>query len=124
MVPVKPMIFAILDDGGLVVHTSIDDACHGHEPVDVENGDVQFFDDDGWPLDPVFVVPNRYGKVLGVTVVEQGEFLLQRSVLGTEADGLKAAIERVSYLQPNQRFASVDAIRKYVADVRPDTPIA
>jgi hypothetical protein len=116
------MIFAILDDRGLVVHNSIDDACRGHEPVDVENGDVHFFDDDGWPLDPVFVVPNHYGKALGVTVVEQGEFRLERRVLGTEADSLKVAIDRVSYLQPNQYFASVDAIRTYVADGRPDNP--
>ena len=118
------MIFAILDDLGLAVHSSIEDACRGHEPVDVENGDVHFFDDDGWPLDPVFVVPNRYGKVLGVTVLEQGSFVLQRRVLGTEADGLKVALETVAYLQPNQHFVSVDAIRNYVADARPGTQTA
>lgn len=67
------MIFAILDDRGLVVHASIDDACHGHEPIDVENGDVRFFDHDGWPLDAVFIVPNQCSKVLGVTIIEQGE---------------------------------------------------
>lgn len=66
----------------------------------------------------MFVVPNRHSKVLGVTVVEQGEFLLQRRVFADEADSLNGRLDKVSYLQPNEWFASGDAIREHLAAVR------
>jgi hypothetical protein len=106
------VIFAVTDDGGLCVHDSLADVQRQHEGIDVEHGDVRFFDADGRPLKPVFTEPNRMGHVLGFEIIESGDYTLE-SVPSTDGSEFRQTIlPAVKYLEPNQRFGSLQSVRK------------
>ena len=71
------MIFAFGEDGTIEVHRSIDDAKREWEPVDVENGVVVFYDDDGTWLKPELIKPNK--RLLFGWMLTQGDYTLMRA---------------------------------------------
>jgi hypothetical protein len=60
------MVFAFLEDGTLVIHESVAEACRQYEGIDVESDVVRFYDESGTYLRPRFTTPNRTGKTLGL----------------------------------------------------------
>ena len=106
------VIFAVLDDGGLLVHDSLAEVQRQHEGIDVEHGDVRFFDAEGRPLKPVFTELNRMGHLLGFEMIESGEYTLE-SVPGTDGSEFrKTILPAVAYLEPNERFGSLQSVLK------------
>lgn len=72
------MIIAFIDDGTVEVCGDLAEAQREHEGIDVENGIVEFYSEDGVWLEPVFVEPNRRGDLLfGFGWVESGSFRLE-----------------------------------------------
>ena len=99
------------------MHDSLADVQRQHEGIDVEHGDVRFFDADGRPLKPVSTEPNRMGHVLGFKIIESGDYTLE-SVPGTDGSEFRLAIlPAVKYLEPNQRFGSLQSVRKAFGSV-------
>jgi hypothetical protein len=107
------MIFAFLDDRGLMVHDSLEDVLRDHEAIDVENGDVRFFDSEGHSLRAVFTEPNKYTKLLGsIEMVAQGVFTLQPDPESGTSEFCARVLPEVAYLYPNPWFASLEALRE------------
>ena len=106
------MVFAFEDDSTLSVYADPDAAVGDHEPIDVEQGSVVFFADDGTPLRPRFTKPNQR-RLLGL-VVDQGAFVLEESTDPVTRD-IEGALERTTSLNPNPYFASLEAVRTHVA---------
>jgi hypothetical protein len=103
------MIIAILEDGGVSVHTDLADVQRTHEGIDVEDANVAFYDADGRHLKPVFTVPNtRFGFLVAL-----GKYRLEPA--SERSDELASALEDASYLEPSTVFASLDELRQYVA---------
>ncbi len=101
------MLFAFVEDGTLQVLAGVEDARREHEGVDVESGTVTFFDEDGRPLEPVFRVPNRTGKVLGLlSWGSSGVFDLEPAA-EPPGDPLWLALQETQSLAPNPWFASL-----------------
>ena len=74
------MIFAFIEDGSLAIKRDLSEVRRDFEAIDVENLVVEFYDEKGLPLEPVFTKPNRRRKILGFLVsLEQGEFELRPS---------------------------------------------
>jgi hypothetical protein len=72
------MIIAFIDDGTVEVCDDLAEAQREHEGIDVENGVVEFYSEDGSWLEPIFVEPNRRGTLpFGVGWVESGSFRLE-----------------------------------------------
>jgi hypothetical protein len=69
------MVFAFEDDSTLSIYADAKAAADDHEPIDVEQGSVVFFSDDGAPLRPCFTRPNRR-RFFGL-VIDQGTYVLQ-----------------------------------------------
>jgi hypothetical protein len=107
------MIFAFLDDLGLMVHDSLEDVVREHEAIDVEDGNVRFFDAEGRSLEAVFTQPNRYTKLLGsIESVEQGVFSLQPGSEPDTSEFRTRVLRDAAYLYPNSWFASLEALRE------------
>ncbi len=74
------MIFVLTDDNVLSVYSSeaeLQGACEG---IDVENGVFKFFDENGVPLTPEFIEPNKQGRTLGIIPwVVSGTYTLNSS---------------------------------------------
>lgn len=59
------MIFAYATDGrALMVFPDETQAIAYCEGIDVEEGNWQFFNDNGKPLEAVFITPNKYALLL------------------------------------------------------------
>ena len=107
------MIFAYLDDRGLMVHDSLEDVQREHEAIDVEDGNVRFFDAEGRSLQVFFTEPNRYTKLLGlIELVEQGVFSLRPSPDPNTSEFRTVVLADAAYLHPNHWFTSLEALRE------------
>jgi hypothetical protein len=86
-----------------------------YEGVDVESGGVKFFGADGTVLEPVFTVPNRSGKLLGLFAwVQSGAYRLVPSPdAGKEAFASRLRDARA--LQSNPWYASMADLRAALA---------
>jgi hypothetical protein len=105
------MIFAFLEDGTLEVHEDLTSVQREYEGVDVENGVVHFYSEDGVYLEPHFIVPNRRGKLLGfLGWVTSGVFQLIPNAKA-EQDSFALALHETSSLAPNRWFTSLEHLK-------------
>jgi hypothetical protein len=108
------MIFAFVEDGSLEIKRDLSEVRRDFEAVDVENLVVEFYDEDGRPLQPVFTRPNRRRKVLGFLVsLEQGEFEL-RTTQDATWDPIEVKLNQTVALEPNPFFNSLEDIRAHL----------
>jgi hypothetical protein len=106
------MVFAFEDDSTLSVYVDADAAVGDHEPIDVEQGSVVFFADDGTRLRPRFTKPNQR-RLFGL-VIDQGVFVLEEPTDAVACD-IEDALQRTTSVNPNPYFASLEAVRTHVA---------
>jgi hypothetical protein len=106
------MVFAFEDDSTLSVYADADAAAGDHEPIDVEQGSVVFFADDGSRLRPRFTKLNRR-RLFGL-VVAQGAFVFEESTDPVPGD-IEDALQRTTSVNPNPYFASLEAVREHLA---------
>ncbi len=108
------MIFAFLEDGTLELIADADEARRTYEGVDVEAGVVQFYDEQGNPLQPRFSVPNRRGRALGlISWVESGVYDLEPAT-DPAIDSFAMALAEAVSLAPNPWFDTLAALRIHV----------
>jgi hypothetical protein len=108
------MIFAFIEDGSLEIKRDLSEVRRDFEAVDVENLVVEFYDDRGRPLQPVFTRPNRRRKFLGFLVsLEQGEFEL-RPTQDPTWDPVEVMLDETVALEPNPFFKSLEEVRKHL----------
>lgn len=105
------MIFAFNEDGTLEILGGADDARRDYEGIDVEARMVTFYDEHGTPLAPVFSVPNRHGRFLGLFPWSaSGVFDLVPEPASTGDSFALALFEAVS-LEPNPSFGTIDQLK-------------
>jgi hypothetical protein len=110
------MIFAFVEDGSLEIKRDLAEVRRDFEAVDVENLVVEFYDEQGRPLEPVFTKPNRRRKILGFLVsLEQGEFELRRTEDPT-CDPIEVKLSETVALEPNPFFGSLEEIRTHLLE--------
>jgi len=107
------MLFAIVEDGTVRVLEDQSAARREFEGIDVENGVVTFYAQDGSLLLPRFTRPNKR-KLLGL-LVESGEYDLSPSFEATtNVDSFEIAIGEATVVEPNPHFKSIAEIRAHV----------
>jgi hypothetical protein len=108
------MIFAFVEDGSLEIKRDLSEVRRDFEAVDVEDLVVEFYDDKGHPLEPVFTRPNRRRSFLGFFVsLEQGEFEL-RPTQDPAWDPIEIMLDEAVTLEANPFFKSLDEVRAYL----------
>jgi hypothetical protein len=106
------MVFAFEGDSTLSVYPDANAAAGDHEPIDVEQGAVAFFADDGSRLRPRFTRLNQ--RSLFGLVVDQGAFVLEEPTFPVAGD-IEGALQRTTSVNPNPYFASLEAVRQHFA---------
>ena len=110
------MIFAFAEDGMVAVLDDLAAARRECEGIDVESGVYVFYAEDGTWLRPRFTRPNRQGGFAFFRWVESGEFVIEPDLARPpEVDAIETALDEAAGLQPNTHFASLDAVRDFVA---------
>ena len=110
------MIFALGEDGTLEVFETLGHVQIACEGIDVESGVWDFYGDNGEPLTPVFISPNKTSSHLfGLfsTVVSSQNFDLE-PVAGSIEPNLSACLSLDTPIAPNPWFSSVDDVRAYL----------
>ena len=109
------MIFAFVEDGTLQVKADLAEVRRDWEGIDVESRAVEFYDEDGRALEPVFTRPNRQGRLLWmVRWVESGEYEL-RPATDPSMDPISVKLAETAHLHPNPWFDTLDDVRRYLA---------
>ena len=109
------MIIAFGDDTTVSVWQALEDIQREYEGIDVEGESFSFYSDDGVRLEPVFLRPNRRGRILGfIPWIESGVFTLEPRPERTDRPIWRAFAEHPN---PGQigPFRSVAALRAHVA---------
>ena len=107
------MIFAFIEGGTLEIVADLDEARRNYEGVDVENEEVRFFDEHGRYLEPHFIKPNRYGKILWLfNWCESGEYELISNP-NADVDSLGLSLYETDFLEPNKWFEDLDSVKNY-----------
>jgi hypothetical protein len=110
------MIFAFAEDGALQVKADLAEVRRDWEGIDVESRAVEFYDENGKPLDPVFTRSNRQGRLLWMRRwVESGEYELQPAT-DPLLDPIEVKLAETQYLEPNRWFETLDDVRRYFAE--------
>jgi hypothetical protein len=108
------MIFAFVEDGSLEIKRDLSEVRRDFEAVDVENLVVEFYDERGRPLEPVFIRPNRRRTVLGFLVsLESGEFEL-RATQDATWDPIEVKLDETVALEPNPFFNTLEEVRAHL----------
>lgn len=110
------MILAFLDDTSVSVLADEAEANRKHEGIDVENGSVIFYSDEGVWLEPHFTTPNRHGKFLGLfRWSESGVYkLLPPSKEAGSQNPIGAKLAGTTLLNANQWFKSLDELKEHL----------
>jgi hypothetical protein len=111
------VIFALREDGALEVFETLDQVRTACEGIDVESGVWDFYGDNGEPLTPVSITPNKTSSHLfGLfsTVVSSQNFDL-KPVAGDTEPSLSACLGPDTPIEPNPWFSSVADVRAYLA---------
>lgn len=104
------MIFvAETEERCLFVFASEAEAVARCEGLDVEAGVWVFWDVDGAPLEPEFIVPN----VQGLFWVGNGSYRLIKASPGHHAD-LAEALDEIVLMEPNPFFSSLKEVRSHI----------
>jgi hypothetical protein len=108
------MILIFSEDGGLIIADDLADVQRHCEGVDVASSVFAFFDENGDALKPVFDAPVRRRKLLWFAwTVDSGHYHLERDPAFSE-DPLWVALHETRYLEPNERFASVQEVKTFL----------
>ena len=112
------MIFAYAEDGMFTIHADLAEVRREWEPIDVENGVVVFYDEDGIWLKPEFTTPNRRSFFgIGIT---QGEYTLTRcNQRDAHVDPIAVALADAAGVEPNPYFDSLDSLRRHLLKIWP-----
>ena len=106
------MLFGFEEDGTLHVVEDEAQANRDWEGIDVEEGAIQFYAEDGEPLAPFFAQPNRRRRLFWrLRTVESRPFKLQR-LAGAGRDSFDAALGKAVALKPNPWFSSLEEVRR------------
>ncbi len=107
------MIFVFVEDGTLEIVADVAEARRNYEGVDVENEVVRFFNEQGQFMEPNFIKPNRYGKILWLlNWCESGEYeLIPNPNCNTDSLGL--SLSETEVLMPNKWFKDLDEVKQY-----------
>lgn len=104
------MIFvAETEERCLFVFASEAEAVARCEGLDVEAAIWLFWDADGAPLEPEFIVPN----VRGLFQVGNGSYHLIRASPDHHAD-LAEALDEIALMEPNPFFSSLEEVRSHI----------
>lgn len=104
------MIFvAETEERCLFVFASEAEAVARCEGLDVEAGVWVFWDADGAPLEPEFIVPN----VQGLICVGNGSYRLNKASPDHHAD-LAEALDEIVLMEPNPFFSSLKEVRSHI----------
>jgi hypothetical protein len=108
------MIFAFVEDGSLEIKRDLSEVRRDFEAVDVENLVVEFYDDLGRPLEPVFTRPTRRRRFLGFFLsLEQGGFEL-RPTQDPTWDPIEVMLDKAVKLEANPFFNSLEEARAHL----------
>jgi hypothetical protein len=108
------MIFAFVEDGSLEIKRDLFEVRRDFEAIDVENLVVEFYDNRGHPLEPVFTRPNRRRSFLGFFVsLEPGEFDL-RPTQDPTWDPIEMMLDQAVTLEANPFFNSLEEVRAHL----------
>ena len=108
------MIF-VIDDNVLHVHTTQSELQGEYEGIDVENGEYQFFDEAGLPLEAVFDVPNSRQKILFGMLEEvySGTYRLVPTQKDTQSN-LIEILDSLSGLEENSHFRDLIEVGRFL----------
>ena len=105
------MIYAFIEDGTLEIHEDEGSATRAHEGIDVESGTVHFYSEQGYPLAPRFITPNKRGRWLGLFPwASSGAYQLLPATQ-SDADPFALALREAVALAPNSWFSSLDELK-------------
>jgi hypothetical protein len=110
------VIFALGEDSVLEIFENLQQVQTACEGIDVESGVWDFYGDNGEPLIPVFVTPNKVSSHLfGLfsTVVSSQNFDL-KPVTGDTEPWLLRCLGPDTPLEPNPWFSSLSQVRTYL----------
>ena len=108
------MIFvAETEERCLFVFASEAEAVARCEGLDVEAAIWLFWDADGVPLEPDFIVPNVRGRFW----VGNGSYRLVKASPDHHAN-LAEALDEIVLMEPNLFFSSLEAVRSHIAGRR------
>lgn len=119
------MVFAFEEGGTLVIHKTVEDATRAYEGIDVESGIIKFYREDGTYLWPVFSLPNRSGRFLGIfRWVKSGVYRLEPDS-GESDDSIGVALHEAVVMEPNRWFQKIEQIKDALRQpgVRVDGPL-
>jgi hypothetical protein len=109
------MSFAYGEDGMFRVHADAAKARRQWEPIDVENGVVVCYAEDGAWLKPEFTRPNR--RSLFGPVLTQGDYVLVKTnTKPVGHDPIDVALDEAGDVEPHPEFDSVAAIGRHVQE--------
>lgn len=112
------MIFALAtDDRTLYIFPNSEEAIAHAEGVDVEAGNWLFFDTYGAAMNPVFDIPNKWGKCS----VLSGKYTLAQS--GEKENNLLSMLHSVSSVEGQSPMKSVEEVKSLLTLNSTETPI-
>ena len=108
------MVLVFSDDGCVRIAESEAQVIRDCEGVDVQSGVWWFYDETGQPLVPVFDVPVKETRVLGLfRIVDSGHYHLEPgdSSHPLYVDPLWVSLLEAVVLEPNPHFASLEHLK-------------
>ena len=110
------MIFAFLDDMSVSVLFDEKEAIRQYESIDIENGDVVLYNDDGVHLEQRFIVPSRRRKFWGIIpYVTSGIYeLVTAPQSKTYEYPIWIKLNETGTLNPNRWFKDLDELKTYL----------
>lgn len=115
------MIFAVVEDGRVVVFESIEHVRRQCDPEDVESGVFEFYAEDGTWLRPRLSTTTR-ARFSGREEAPVWFELVPDPRAPSEVDGFELALGECTAVDPNPRFASVPAILAHIRARREARP--
>jgi len=107
------MLFAVTDDGTLLVLGDLDHARRQVETYEAESGDVVFYDESGRPLDVIFP-PCEHPKLLGM-VIDNTAGPFELIAAKAKRPNLLDSLGSILSLEPNPYFQSLSGVRDHLA---------
>jgi len=108
-------LFVFLDDTSIEICESLEDARRDYEGIDVESGVFSFFDFSGYPLKPVFTIPNRHSKFLGlIRSCSSGVFEFERE--SSLLHDIDLSLSKSEHLAKTERFGTLDDVCDHLAN--------
>ncbi len=109
----QKMIFVLLDDNTLSVHSDEKNLHREYEAIDIENGEYSFFDSSGYELIPTLDPPTVKRKILGfIPFSLEGNIILTRGDLRREE--LLNRLSTIARINDNPWFKSISDVQDFL----------